>query len=104
MKRVDGEWIVSVCVDPTMKPAGGGVMVRGCLAGDTECYFKFKSHLTSIAVKQRCAIPSGLCSVAPSLVFKRTTNPNTPPDYVRTVVPRRKVMECCMRCLHNDSA
>jgi hypothetical protein len=30
-----GEWKISVCVVPTVKHGGGGVMVRGCFSGDT---------------------------------------------------------------------
>ena len=30
------EWIISACVVPTVKHGGGGVMVLGCFAGDTD--------------------------------------------------------------------
>ena len=45
-----GECMISACVIPTVKHGGGGVMVRGCFAGDTVVIFlEFKAHLTSMA-------------------------------------------------------
>ena len=59
-----GEWMISACVFPTVKHGGGGVMVRGCFAGDTLCdLFRIQGTLTQHgyhSILQRYAIPSGL--------------------------------------------
>ena len=67
---------------------------------------EFKAHLTSMAI-------TAFCSDSPShlvcawwdyhLFFNRTMTKNTPPGCVRTIWPRRRVMECCIRWpgLHN---
>ena len=67
VRRGVGERMVSACVFPTVRHRGGGdtdpveVMVWGCFAGDTEFYFEFKAHLTSMATTAFCSdSPSGL--------------------------------------------
>ena len=42
VRRGVGERMISACVVPTVKHGGGGVMVRGCFAGDTVCDFRIQ--------------------------------------------------------------
>ena len=67
-------------------------------------YLDLKAHLTSMATTSFCRdTPShpGLGLVGLSFVFRQFND--TPPGCVRAILPRRWVMECCIRWpgLHN---
>ena len=72
-----GERMISACVVPTEKH--GGVMVRGCFAGDTVCdIFRIKGTLNQHhyhRIMQRNTIPSGLHLVGISFVFQQENYP-----------------------------
>jgi hypothetical protein len=65
--------MISECVLPTMKHLEGGVMVWGCIAGDTVSdLFKIQGTISQHvchSILQRYAIPSGLRLVGPSFDF-----------------------------------
>jgi hypothetical protein len=56
--------MISACVVPTMKHRGGGVMVRGCFAGDTVSdLFRIQGTLNQHgynSILQQYTITSGL--------------------------------------------
>jgi hypothetical protein len=69
-----------MCV-PTVKLGGGGVMVLGCLAGDTVCdLFRIQATLNQCghhSILQRYAIPYGLRLVDYHLFSNRTKTQHT---------------------------
>ena len=84
------------------------VMVWGCFAGDTVCdLFRIQGILNQYgyhSILQWYALPSGLSLAGLSFFFfGGTMTKKTPPDCVRAIWPRRRVMECCIRWpgLHN---
>jgi hypothetical protein len=74
-----GERMMSACVVPTVKHGCGGVMVRGCFAGDTVCdLFEIQGTLNQHGhhtILQPYAIPSGLGLVGLSFVFQQDNDP-----------------------------
>ena len=74
-----GERMISVCVVPTVKHEGGGVMVWGCYADDTVSdLFRIQGTLNQHgyhSILQQYAIPSGLCLVGLSFVFQQDNDP-----------------------------
>ena len=78
MKRRVGEWMISGCVVPTVKH-GGGVMVWGYFARDTDCdSFRIQGTLNQHgyhSILQRYAIPSGLHLVGLTFVFQHDSDP-----------------------------
>ena len=102
-----GERMISACVFPFVKHGGGCVIVWGCFAVDTVCdLFKIQGTLNQHgyhSILQWYTIPSGLGLVGLSFVFSTSHWPQPPPGYVRAILQRRKVMECCLRWLglHN---
>ena len=105
VRRRVAERMISACVVPTMKNGGRGVMVWGCFAGDTVCdVFRIQVTLNQHgyhSILQRYPIWLALCGT----IFYLSTGQwrNTPPGCVRAILPRRRVMECCIRWpgLHN---
>ena len=75
--------------------------VWGCFAGDTVCdLFRIQGALNQHgyhSILQRYAIPSGFGLSGTIICFSTGQWPNTPPDCVRAILPRRKVRECCFR-------
>ena len=72
-----GERMISACVVPTVKHGGGGVMLWGCFAGDTDL-FRIQGTLNQHgydSILQRYAIPSGLRLVGLSFVFQQDNEP-----------------------------
>jgi hypothetical protein len=73
VRRRVGEWMTSACVVPTVKHGGGGVMVCGCVAGDTVYdLFRIQGTLNqhdNHSILQRYAILCGLCLVGLSFVL-----------------------------------
>ena len=73
--------------------------VWGCFAGIA--VFRIQGTLNQHGYHsnmQRYAIPSGLRLVGLSLVFQQDIDLYTPPGCLRAIWPRRRVMECCIRC------
>ena len=76
-----GEQMISPCVVPTeawRSRCGGALLVT--LSG---IYLEFKARLTSMAT---------------IICFSTRQWPNTPPGCVRAIWPRRRLVECCIRC------
>ena len=74
-----GERMISTHVVPTMKHGERGVIVWGCIAGDTVSdLFRIQGTLNQHgyhSILQRYAIPSGLHLVGLSLVFQQDNDP-----------------------------
>ena len=109
MRRRIGERMISACVIPTVKHEGGGVMVWGCIAGDTVCdLFRIQGTLNQHgyhSILQQYAIPSGLRLVELSFVFQQDNDSTHLQCCVRAIWPRRRLMECCNRWpgIHNHT-
>ena len=77
VRRRVSELMISACVIPTVKH--GGVMVWGCVAGDTVSdLFRIQGTLSQhgyCSILQRYTITSGLCLVGLSVVFHRDSGP-----------------------------
>ena len=95
------ERMISACVFPILKHGGGGVMVWGCISGDTVCdWLRIQGTLNQHgyhSIMQCYPILSGLGLVGLSF-FSTWRWPITPPGCVRAILARRRVMECCIRC------
>jgi hypothetical protein len=74
VRRRVGERMIFACVVPTVKH-GGGVMVWGCIAGDTVWdLFRIQDTINQLGYNsalQRYTIPSGLRLVGLSFVFQQ---------------------------------
>ena len=74
MRRRVGERIISLCVVPTVKHGGEGVMVWGSFASDTDSdLFRIQGTLNQHgyhSILQRHTIPSGLRLVGLSFAFQ----------------------------------
>jgi hypothetical protein len=74
------EQMIYVCVFPTVKHGGGGVIVWGCFAGDTVIYLEIKAQLTSIATTAFCSdtpVPLSTNQMGYNLFFNRTMTQHT---------------------------
>ena len=105
-----GEWMISAWVVPTVKHRGGGLMVWVCCAGDTVCdLFRIQGTLNQHvyhSILQWYDVRSGFADSRTIICFSTGQWPNTPPGCVRVILPRRRVIECCIRWpgLHNPTS
>ena len=79
VRHTAGERMISACVVSTLKHGGRGVMVWGCVAGDTVSdLFTIQGTLNQHgyhSILQRYTIQSGLHLVELSFVFQQDNDP-----------------------------